>query len=553
MPPDSNSLPVGDILIGLLSGLGFFLFGLDQMTQAMRAVAGDRLRRVLAKLTTNRWSGAATGAGVTAAVNSSSITTVLLVGFISAGVMHLEQAIPVILGANIGATITAQIIAFNVTKWGVPVAAGGFFLMFLFRRKKLGVIGGFLLGLGLIFFGMHLMSEGTKPMRDYEPFVELMERMQAPVLGILVGAVFTAIIQSSAATTGIVIVLAGQGVISLEAGIALCFGANIGTCATALLATIGKPREAVQAAVVHLLFNTVGVVIFVWFIPQLASLVKAMAPSDTPREIANAHTLFNVANTLLFIGFTGPYAKLVRWLVPVKEADEDDVSQPRHINVVYLDTPNEALEQARLEIIDLASHAITQVDDAAQAFLEEDGEDVEKLQERAEQIEQLHHTIVEYLSTLASRDLQPERSTALNRYVATANYWEAIADLGGDSLIDLIEKRREADSPVSEQRRAELGQMHNRMIELLGQVREALAQEDDSQAQAVIDAQPEIRDALQGARDHLQESLSRRDKSRLTIYLLENDFVEIQKQLYSLTKRLGRLQLDGQSTKLSRG
>ncbi|WP_309400879.1 Na/Pi cotransporter family protein [Cerasicoccus maritimus] len=544
MPPESASLPVGEIIIGLLSGLGFFLFGLDQMTQALKAVAGDKLRTMLAKLTVNRWAGALTGAGVTAAVNSSSITTVLLVGFISAGVMSLEQAIPVIMGANIGSTVTAQIIAFNVTQWGVAIAAGGFFLVFLFRKKTAGVVGGMILGLGLIFFGMDLMSKGAYPMRDYPPFIELMESMRAPMLGILAGALFTALVQSSAATTGIVIVLAAQGIITLEAGIAICFGANIGTCVTAMLATIGKPREAVQAAVVHLLFNFAGVLVFVWFIPQLADFVRAVAPGDTPREIANAHTFFNIANTLLFIGFVGPFAVIVRKLVPIKKSDETDIATPNHIDPVYLSSPDAALEQTRLEIADLAQHAIAQVDTASRAFLEDAPADLAKLTKQEDQITELHHSIVDYLSSLAVCDLRTPQSTQLNHLATIVNYWESIADLGGNSLRELAKRRRDSQTPVSEQRREELGQMQSKTSALLCKIRESLVTGDQQPAQDAIDAQPEIRQVLKTAREQLQLSLASREKSRLGIYLLENDFVEIQKQLYSLTKRIARLQLD---------
>lgn len=542
MPDVAASLPVGDIIIGLLSGLGFFLFGLDQMTQALQAVAGDRLRRVLAKLTANRWAGVATGAGVTAAVNSSSITTVLVVGFISAGAMSLQQAIPVIMGANIGSTITAQIIAFNVTQWGVPLAAAGFFLKFLFPRKKAGIAGAMLLGLGLIFFGMHLMSQGAYPLRDYPPFIDMMENLRAPLLGILAGALFTALVQSSAATTGIVIVLAGQGAISLEAGIAITFGANIGTCVTALLAAIGKPREALQAAIVHLLFNFAGVFVFVWFIGQLAGLVKSFTPDDLPREIANAHTIFNVANTLLFIGFTGPFAVIVRKLAPSKAADKR-IAKPRHIDPVYLKAPAEALAQTRLEILDLSQHAITLVESGARAFLSDDDADLDALKALNAQTEELHHAIVSYLSRLAAGDLQPVQSQRLNNYLAMANYWEAVADLGGDSLRELAHKRIKNGQAVSEQRRAALEEIQGDILDGLKQIRHALETGDDAPAKAVIDAQPTIRKLLQDARDALQSSLAKRESARLNIYLFENDFVEIQKQLYSLSKRLGRIEL----------
>ena len=242
--------------------------------------------------------------------------------------MSLQQSVGIILGANIGTTVTAQIIAFKITQYSLVLVSVGFVLLFCFADERIKHYGHMLMGLGLIFFGMQLMSDGTSPLRDYQPFIDMLAQMSNPLWAILLSALFTGIVQSSSATTGIVIVLAGQGFISLETGVALIFGANIGTCVTAMLSAIGKPRAAVRAAVVHVLFNVLGVVIWFAFIPQLCQLVTWFSPAypqlvdserlaaEAPRQIANAHTVFNVANTLLFLGFTGPLAWLVVKLVP---------------------------------------------------------------------------------------------------------------------------------------------------------------------------------------------------------------------------------------------
>ncbi len=231
--------------MNLFGGLAIFLFGMDQMSDALKAVAGERMKVVLAKLTTNRFMGAITGAFVTAVIQSSSVTTVLVVGFITAGLMSLAQSIGVIMGANIGTTITAQIVAFKVTKAALLMVAVGFTMMFFSHQDRIKQYGAMLMGLGLVFFGMAVMSDAMKPLRSYQPFLDLMVTMENPLVGILIAAAFTGLIQSSSATTAIVIVMATQGFITLPAGIALAFGANIGTCVTALLASIGKPREAV--------------------------------------------------------------------------------------------------------------------------------------------------------------------------------------------------------------------------------------------------------------------------------------------------------------------
>ena len=267
------------LVMALLGGLAMFLYGMEQMSDGLQSAAGDKLKDVLAGLTRNRFLGAVTGAFVTAVLNSSSVTTVLVVGFISAGFMTLTQSVGIIMGANIGSTFTAQIVAFNVTQYALLLVALGFFMLFTAKTERIRHFGSMIMGLGLIFYGMGVMGEAMNPMRTYEPFLELMVKMENPLLGILVGAVFTGLVQSSAATTGIAIVMAAEGLISLPAGIALSFGANIGTCVTAILAAIGKPAEAVRAAVVHISFNIAGVVLWLMFIPQLAEFVAYISPS----------------------------------------------------------------------------------------------------------------------------------------------------------------------------------------------------------------------------------------------------------------------------------
>ncbi|MEZ4548187.1 MAG: Na/Pi cotransporter family protein, partial [Thermodesulfobacteriota bacterium] len=333
----------GMIIIGLFGGLAIFLFGMEQMTGALKAVMGDGMSKLLAGLTRNRFMAAVTGAITTAVFQSSSVTTVIVIGFISVGLMTLQQVVGIILGANIGSTITAQIIAFNVTQYALLPVAVGFAMQFISKSEKPRLYGGIILGLGLVFFGMGIMSDATSPLRSYQPFIDAMREMSNPILGITAGLLFTALVQSSAATIGIVIVLASQGAITLEAGIAIVLGANIGTCVTALLAALGKPAAAKQTAAAHILFNVIGVLIWLPFIGQLASMAEAVSPvsmglsgtaqmaADTPRQIANAHTLFNVANTMIFIGLIGPFTRLVEWLIPEKPEPLPEYAQPVYL------------------------------------------------------------------------------------------------------------------------------------------------------------------------------------------------------------------------------
>ena len=241
------------LVVGLLGGLSLFLYGMERMSDALKNVAGEKMKDIMAVLSNNRIMGLITGAIVTAVIQSSSVTTVMLVGFVTAGLMSLSQTIGVILGADIGTTITAQIVAFKVTKYALLLLAIGFGMLFASKKEKIQQYGYMVMGLGMIFFGMGVMKDAMEPLRTYQPFIDLMANMSNPILGILVAAIFTALVQSSSASMGVVIVLAMQGLITLEAGISLALGANIGTCVTAGLASIGKPREALQIKLFEIL------------------------------------------------------------------------------------------------------------------------------------------------------------------------------------------------------------------------------------------------------------------------------------------------------------
>lgn len=324
--PDPTS---PQVVVGMLSGLALFLLGMAQLTEGLRDLAGDRLKTALARVTRNRFVGATTGASLAALLQSSSAATVLVVGFLSAGLLSLEQALGVIMGANVGTTITAQVIAFDVGRPAVAMAIGGFMFSRLAPRGPYRQCGGAVFGLGLVFCGMLLMSESAGALRHHEGFLELLAGVRTPGSALLVGALFTALVQSSTATVGVVIVLAGQGLVTLEPAVALLFGANIGTCVTAGLAAWRKPRPAVQAALGHLLFNMAGVLIWLPVLEPLCALVRRLSPqapaglpiadqvaAELPRQVANAHAVFNVGTMLVLLAFARPLAELIRRIVP---------------------------------------------------------------------------------------------------------------------------------------------------------------------------------------------------------------------------------------------
>jgi phosphate:Na+ symporter len=440
-PGDISQLNWLKMGMELFGGLALFLYGMQQMSDGLKAAAGDRMKDLLSKLTKTRFSAAITGAFVTSVIQSSSVTTVLVVGFVSAGLMSLSQSIGIIMGANIGTTITAQVVAFKVEKAALLMIAIGFSMLFLSKNDRIKQYGNMLMGLGLIFFGMGIMSEGMTPLRSYEPFIELMVSMEKPVLGILVAAIFTALVQSSSATTGIVIVMASQGFITLPAGIALAFGANIGTCITAILASIGKHTEAKRASLVHVIFNVAGVLIWLMFIPQLASLVTLISPvsnelsgvaklsADVPRQIANAHTIFNIANTLIFIGFTTQIAKLVERLVPESIDEGKTIIKAKYLDEELLVTPALALDRVRLELGHLAEITEDMFDQIRTAFRNRNHAQLDNVAKLDDKADIIHAEITTYIKRLTMEPLTEDENRDLMRYLQANEDLERIGDV----------------------------------------------------------------------------------------------------------------------------
>jgi len=551
----TNTLEVGTLIMGLLGGLALFLFGMDQMTDALKLIAGGGMKKILSRLTTNRFSAVLAGAIITSIIQSSSVTTVLVVGFISAGLMTLAQSIGIILGADIGTTITAQIVAFKVTQYALALIAAGFALNFLGKRNSIRQTGAMLMGLGLIFFGMELMSDATRPLRTFEPFINMMTQMSNPFWGILIATVFTGLVQSSSATIGIVIVLASQGFISLEAGIALAFGANIGTCITALLASIGKPREAVQAAWVHVLFKVLGVLIWLAFIPELSQVVRVISPTsaeldgmaklaaDTPRQIANAHTLFNVANTFIFIWFTKPVARLMQWLIPVRPTTSSKVTS-KHLSDIVLRTPGLALDSVRLELFFLGDYVLKMLKDSLASVVRGSEDDLKKLEAMDDDVDQLQGAIVAYLGELSQKDLSKEQSDLMRDYMAAANYLESIGDTLETNFVEVGRERLQHNAEISAETQAVLAELHQEVYLNVEMAIQALTDFDMTMAKKVVEAKPVIGSLADKADSHLSQRVTASDANRIILFRIETDMIEYLKRVYYFAKRIAKLVLD---------
>ena len=301
-----------ELLLGLLGGLALFLYGMQMMSNNLEAAAGNKMKQILEKLTTNRFMGILVGAGITALIQSSSATTVMTVGFVNSGLMSLNQAVWIIMGANIGTTITGQLIALDVGALAPLIAFIGVVLVVFVKNKKLQHIGGIVAGVGVIFIGMGMMSDAMLPLRDEPEFIQLMTSFKNPLLGVMAGALFTAVIQSSAASIGILQALAVSGVIGLHSAVFVLFGQNIGTCITAVLASVGTNRNAKRTTAIHLMFNVVGTVIFVvlCMVTPFVDWMIATNPANPAAQIANVHTIFNIAPTV----FHHPFFRFSRFI-----------------------------------------------------------------------------------------------------------------------------------------------------------------------------------------------------------------------------------------------
>ncbi len=529
---------MGDV-IQVLGGLAVFLFGMDLMTDGLKALAGDRLRRLLAMLTTNRFSGLASGAAVTAVIQSSSITTVLVVGFITAGLMSVQQSVGVILGADIGTTITAQIIAFDIVELAYVLVAIGFVCRFCKRRARLRDLGHLLLGLGLIFIGMSTMKNGTADLRHSATFQLWMASMDNRILAIGAAALFTAIVQSSSATTGVIIALATEGAIELQTGVFLLFGANVGTCITAGLAAIGKPAAAVRAAFLHVLLKVLGVAIWLPFAPLLAHLAAWLA-DDPARQIAHAHTLFNVSLAMVFIGFTGPLAALATRLIRQRPRPKTMPIRPVFIDRLYLDTPWLALAKTRDEITRLGDLVLDMQRTADAALLSGEADQIAAIVDHDERIDALHRLIVDHLRELSREDLTAADANELARLLELANDLENIGDIIEKIQLPLARKRFTQDLTITPETRERIGAVLEEVEVDLARAVRCLNSRDLRAAESLLDSKSRFKDLAAQAQDRIIKRMACDGPDRLPVYRLEHDIVESAKQCHYYIRRLAR-------------
>lgn len=426
-------------LIGLLGGLGLFLYGMQMMSNGLEAAAGNRMKKILEKLTANRFLGVVVGAVITAVIQSSSATTVMVVGFVNSGMMTLQQAVWIIMGANVGTTITGQLIALDVGAIAPLFAFIGVAFIVFLKNEKLHHYGKIIAGLGILFIGMDMMSAAMVPLRESETFVNIITRFSNPVLGILAGAIFTAIIQSSSASVGILQALASSGVIGLPQAVYVLFGQNIGTCITAVLASIGTSRVAKRTTIIHLLFNIIGTTLFtiICILTPFTTLVEGFTPNNVSAQIANMHTIFNITTTILLIPFGTYLAKLSTRILPDLPEERDDVMHLEYIQpFIPIENRGEtkigisaiAITAIRNELIRMTQMTRENVGLSFDAVHDNNLALVEDVRNREEYIDYLNKEISKYISRMLVKERNPKDSQYMSALFKVCGNLERIGD-----------------------------------------------------------------------------------------------------------------------------
>lgn len=435
-------------ILELLGGLALFLYGMQMMSQGLEAAAGNRMKQILEKLTANRFLGVAVGAGITAIIQSSSATTVMVVGFVNSGMMTLKQAVWIIMGANIGTTITGQLIALDVGAVAPLFAFVGVVMILFLKKQKCTYFGQILAGLGVLFIGMGMMSGSMEPLQQSKTFIDLMTTFSHPALGILAGAVFTAVIQSSSASVGILQALAVSGLIGLDGAVYVLFGQNIGTCITAILASIGTNRNAKRTTLIHLMFNVIGTVVFtlLCMVTPLVPFMESLT-SNPAAQIANVHTLFNIVTTLLLLPAGTGLATLAKKILPERPEERN---QEQHLE--YLQPLGKSAERAigaaaiytnqlEQEVFRMLEMAKENVDKAFWAFRTGNSEQLATIYETEEYIDYLNKEISHYISRTIVSENNEEEIYHASQYFEMSGNIERI----GDHALNIAEYTRTLD------------------------------------------------------------------------------------------------------------
>lgn len=455
-------------ILGLLGGLALFLYGMQMMSAGLEDAAGNQMKQILERLTSNRFLGVAVGAGITAVIQSSSATTVMVVGFVNSGMMTLKQAVWIIMGANIGTTVTGQLIALDVGAIAPLFAFIGVVFIVFVKKVTFHHYGQIIAGLGILFIGMEMMSSSMMPLRDSAAFVNLVSNFSNPLIGILAGMIFTAVIQSSSASVGILQALAVSGVIGLPTAVYVLFGQNIGTCITAVLASIGTSRSAKRTTVIHLMFNVFGTALFtiICMVTPLTSAMMAFAPDNPAAQIANMHTLFNIVTTLLLMPFGTLLADLAERILPEQENEETDVMRLCYIRPEGKSKEHQigssaiVLTNIRSELGRMAKMAAENVESSFSAVIAQSSETLPQVEKTEEYIDFLNKEIAKYISHTIAFEANEKDSALISAFFKISGNLERIGD-HAMNICEYTKRIEEKKISFSDQAKEEITQMQS--------------------------------------------------------------------------------------------
>lgn len=495
------------IVFGLLGGLAVFIYGMNLMSESLQKAAGEKMKSILALLTKNRIMGVIAGALVTAVLQSSSATTVMAIGFVSAGLMSLPQAISIIFGANIGTTMTAQIIAFKITDYIYAFIFVGFILTFVCKSERIKSIGQTIFAFGLLFLGIETMGDVMKPLASSPVFTDLIGKVSGiPVLGLLLGTAMTLVVQSSSATIAVLQNFAAQpgadgvtSILGLVGAIPILLGDNIGTTITALLASLGQSRDAKRTAIAHTIFNLSGSLVFIWFVKPYAALIQAISPKGPEvevisRQIANAHTLFNLTMTVVWVCLLGLMVKIVMWLIPDAKDAKVNPLQPAFLDKKVIGQPTAALKLVAKEVLHCSGMVKNMLKDLAGLSKSEDPALVGKIKEQGQTLHSLMEAINDYLAELFSAGVLTElQATQTAKLMHVCGDVERMGELAAD-LTDVIAGKMELKYSFSEEAMEDLRKSLNQISKMYGDAMRALEQGEPEEPEKLIRRREKVMD-----------------------------------------------------------
>ncbi len=518
-----------DIAINLIGGLGLFLFGMIYMGDGLQKAAGNKMKDILATLTKNKLMGVLVGALVTGVIQSSTATTVMVIGFVNAGLMNLNQAVGIIMGANVGTTVTALLVSLNITSIATFMVGVGVAIFLIAKKRKVKNMAEVIIGFGILFIGMNLMQTAMEPLESNHVFINIMTNFNNPYIGIFVGFLMTAILQSSSATTGLLIALSATGVISFEQAYPIIFGQNIGTCLTALVASIGANITAKRAAVIHMLFNILGTILFMLFLRiPVQRLVYLVAPVYVPRQIAFGHIFFNILNVIVLFPFSNLIVKASEFIIRKDGRESDSIT--KYIDERILATHSIALTQTSKEVLHLGNLVMGQFETAKNALFEGNEELAYKIFEEEKKINKLNKEILEYLVKLDKVSLTSVEKDKLFVLMNTTSDIERVGD-HIDNIGELVLDKIENKSDFSEEATIEIDNMFKMTMEAYKISLNALASPESDVCNIVVKYEEDI--------DKMYKTLRKNHIDRLNNYICSPNAGIVFLDMISNLERIG--------------